>query len=341
MAREIAHALFLVAKGLSYRQSARLAREKANRIIYRHENTWRLFGRAGRRNPNLDGQIVANWVDVFGPVVCDGALPTYWPERIAVDGKGFLNIRSGVSKRAGMGWNLLTAVGYEGNDNTGKIWRLLAVPTHQIPDWVELFEGLRGTPDLIVADMEDGIRTAANQVFPRPGQDAPVFYNCEDHIKRNIKDKLPAQIRNDKEHPLMRSLYWSLSSTADWDSFKKLLHNQLAQTPRPLINQFLSTHEPSIRAQIPTRHRIGPYSIGGPENVQREIEGMLYTRSALMTNAPRANKLLGLLQLGMNGEANEIAWAEKIRSYLERHAGRAPLPQRPHDDPRDHWSLVS
>jgi hypothetical protein len=42
-----------------------------------------------RRERVLDGQLVANWVDVFGPVICAERQPTHWPERIAVDSVGF------------------------------------------------------------------------------------------------------------------------------------------------------------------------------------------------------------------------------------------------------------
>src|SRR5438477_1569363 len=75
-AREIAHALKLVAGGVSYRTAAAETRLLAQRK--RQPRPRSLSSRSLRRNPNLDGQVVANWVDTFA----DGLLettPTHWP----------------------------------------------------------------------------------------------------------------------------------------------------------------------------------------------------------------------------------------------------------------------
>jgi hypothetical protein len=60
-AREAGHALALVAGGESYRQAARAARIAAGR------RRGTLPGRRGRRrDPDLDGQLVANWTATRG-----------------------------------------------------------------------------------------------------------------------------------------------------------------------------------------------------------------------------------------------------------------------------------
>jgi hypothetical protein len=51
-------------------------------------------------------------------------------------------------------------------------------------------------------------------------------------------------------------------------------------------------------------------------------------------NRPRAIKLLDLITVGLNGHADERAFAEDIRAHLEAHHGHPLLHQRPHDDPK-------
>lgn len=71
-AREVGEALVAVARGSSYKSAAEAARRAADRLppaapSRRH---WR------SRDPARDGQLVANWVDVFSDLVCADELPT-------------------------------------------------------------------------------------------------------------------------------------------------------------------------------------------------------------------------------------------------------------------------
>ena len=66
---------------------------------------------------------------------------------------------------------------------------------------------------------------------------------------------------------------------------------------------------------------------------QRLCAGSLIGERANRTgNRARAIKLLDLLTVGLNGRANERAFAKAIRISLEGHHGRPQLKQRPHDD---------
>lgn len=85
-ASEIAHALALVAHGESYRRSAQAVRALAQREI---EASNQALGLCRRRIPDYDGQLVANFVDVFAPIVLEQALPKEWPEELVVDSTEF------------------------------------------------------------------------------------------------------------------------------------------------------------------------------------------------------------------------------------------------------------
>ena len=69
---------------------------------------------------------------------------------------------------------------------------------------------------------------------------------------------------------------------------------------------------------------------------------MVFPRQpAALGNRARIIKLLDLLAAGLNGHANERAFAKAVRLHLEGHRGRPLLQQRPHDDRKDKPSLFA
>jgi hypothetical protein len=83
-AREVGEALAHVARGGTYRAASFMARQHAERMPDRR----RTGNGRRRRDPARDGQMVANWVDVFAESLCDGPLPVEWPEILVIDSAG-------------------------------------------------------------------------------------------------------------------------------------------------------------------------------------------------------------------------------------------------------------
>jgi hypothetical protein len=136
-AREVGHALALVASGESYRQAAWAARRAAGRT---HE---RLTGRRGRlRDPNLDGQLVANWVDSLAAIVTAGELPERWPARLALDSREF---RIDRGPKAGQSFHVFCAVGHD-QSGRPRVRRLAAFPRRTEADWKQFLSLCDGTP---------------------------------------------------------------------------------------------------------------------------------------------------------------------------------------------------
>jgi hypothetical protein len=104
-AREVGEALVAVGRGASYQAAAESARRHAGRF---RGSTDRRAGREWRRrDPARDGQIMANWVDVFGALVCAGELPERWPHTLLIDSKNY-RIRTGAITRGA--WSAPTNV---------------------------------------------------------------------------------------------------------------------------------------------------------------------------------------------------------------------------------------
>jgi len=135
-AREVGEALVAVARGSSYRSAAEAARRAADRLpeaaLGRRE--WRY------RDPARDGQLVANWVDVFSELVCAGELPERWPQVLLIDSRGF---RITTGERAGRGFYVLAGVGSDidehGRQRRGRLWRLEAFARKHQAAWEAFF----------------------------------------------------------------------------------------------------------------------------------------------------------------------------------------------------------
>lgn len=192
-AREVGHALALVAAGKSYRQAAWAARRAAGRT---HEP---LTGRRGRRrDPNLDGQLVANWVDSLAAIVTAGELPERWPRRLALDSREF---RIDGGPRAGQSFHVFAAVGHD-EPGRPRVWRLAAFARRTEADWQRFLALCGGTPRLVVGDFDKALRKALAGAFPRAGERAPELRLCVSCIcaaasrKRSRRSKASPNIRS-------------------------------------------------------------------------------------------------------------------------------------------------
>ncbi|MGD9570694.1 MAG: hypothetical protein AB7V62_02260 [Thermoleophilia bacterium] len=324
-AREVAHALALVARGESYRRTAMRVRDHSRR------SGWRVAGTSGRRRGEATGQLVANWVDVFGPVVCEG-LPTHWPERLVVDSVSFR--AGGVGGRA---LHVFVAVGYEPGDHQGGVWLMRPYPRKDAASWAHFFGLLEGRPSLVVWDMDLAITAGIGLAFPPlSGAPAPAQHFCEFHVKAKLEDHLTAL---PSPHPVRQALVNALVSPADWDAFERAVRQEDSTgTPLPTALRFISSYGPQLKAQASVRWPVGPYSVGAAEGVNRFLGQHLEDRVRVLGNRPRTELLLDLLTLGLRRQVRETSWAARVRRHLETRAGRARL-QRPHDDTLGHPSL--
>lgn len=331
-AREAGQALALVAGGESYRQSARAARIAAGRTRRA------LTGRRGRRrDPNLDGQLVAYWVDVLAPIVCAGELPSAWPERLALDSVEF---RIDRGPRAGESFHVFAAVGH---DEPGRplVWRMAAFPRRTQADWEEFLSPLAGTPRLVVTDFDRAVRNAVESVFPRPGQRAPELRLCELHLRRSLENAL-APLTDRPQQPVMAAYRHALYHRDNWALFERdarHAHGQ-AHPPLPALMRWLDNYGDTVAAQLRTRSSLGPNSIGAVEAALRQVERAFLGRSQGFGNRARLNLLLGLMTLHQNGDADPRRWADRLRERLHPRGG-VPPQQRPHDDSQGRPSLLA
>src|ERR687895_552421 len=318
-AREVGHALARVAGGDSYRQAAWAARRAAGR-----EHA-RMTGPRGRlRDPNLDGQLVANWVDSLAAIVAAGELPQRWPERLGL----------------GQRFHVFCAVGHDAPGRP-RVWRMAAFPRRTEADWQEFLALCEGTPRLVVTDFDKALRKALAAVFPRQRDRAPELRLCELHLRRSLENTL-APLEDQPDHAVVRAFRHALFDHHNWRHFEAQARHahQYATRSLPALARWLDNYGEPVAAQLETRSSLGPSSIGAAEAALRQVDRAFQGRAQGFGNRARLNLLLELMTLHANGQADPRRWADRLRERLHPHRGIAPR-QRPHDDPRGQPSLLT
>jgi hypothetical protein len=338
-AREIGDALVAVARGTSYKSAAETARTAADRMppSASVNRGWRY------RDPARDGQLVANWVDVYSELVCAGELPERWPEVLLVDCRGF---RITTGKRAGRSFYVFAAVGIEldedGELRRSRLWRLEAFPRKDQAAWEAFFGALPGVPRVILSDADHALACAIDGAFA-DAERTPEHRLCEWHLARKLRQHLPDTVLEDPEHPITRALPNAFHTPQSWAELTDAIEAGHARSPDgqfTLAVRWLATYGPRIEKQTATRDPRGPHSTGAVEATLHKLDRRLHHRAGSFTNRARMNKLLALMTLELTARADPRAWADRIRERLYLAGGR-PANQRPHDDPRHNYSLIS
>jgi hypothetical protein len=333
-ARDVAHGLARVAQGDSYRRAAAHTRAHARRGRGRVDY-YRKDGVVRVRRGDKDGQLVANWVDVFAPVVCWPLGHPAWPERMVVDSVSFV-VHTGVPRRT---LHLFAVVGYDPPRYEPELWLVRPSPAKDQAAWEDFFDLLPGTPSHVIADMDATIELAVDARFPRPRQPRPEYRWSDYHVKKalaNVLAPLPPP------HPLWKELDQALTSTRRWDAFAAAVDAEHQNgVPLPATLNWFAKYGPRIRQQTIGRLPQQAHSTGSVEAVNHWLKRTLSQRAPHLGNRRRTVKLLDLLTVGYNHQDDEVAFAVAIRKYLEGHHGRPQLAQRELDDLKSAPSLYA
>ncbi len=153
--KEMAGALVAVAQGITYAEAARRVRS----------NYWGLHG-SGRLGANSveGGQTIADWLNLFGPVISQRYAEDHWPETIVLDSTEYqyTDPRTGVQSQL---FVILAAWGYEVGETRGRLWRVEARPYDQTSDWVDFLSALPGRPASVVYDGDLSIGPAVRTLW--------------------------------------------------------------------------------------------------------------------------------------------------------------------------------
>jgi len=314
-ARDVAHALVEVGRGASYRAASATVRTRANRHPIREDGP----------TYSRHGQLAADLVEVFAPVVFDAYRPLAWPSgtlvldqvpfRVKARDKDGRPIPGGV-----VAFNVFGALGYD--EGRGMLWRLQAFHTANADDWEAFICALDGSPERVVCDAHGGIRTAVAGAFP----EADVWL-CEWHLREKLRLRLVRAKANSSSDRVWQRLARCMHSHHDWEQFCAAAYRH-----RPVLREvraWIDRWDDTVRAQLdrrpakPEREQGRVVSSAGLDRRLNHVRDWLSPRRNALGNRDRLNRLLMLMQLQLNDFANETRYASLIRDWLDARAGHA------------------
>ena len=193
VARGIAEALQAVGAGESYMRVSRVTRDRARRF--------RVDATTGELRESDHGQLLADWVEVFAPVVFDAHRPTAWPAEgsLLLDHLPFrvrALDRDGRRIPAGrVAFDVFCGVGfYAGRP---RLWLAQAFASAQPSNWRTFLGSLPGEPKRVVCDAHGGMLAALAERWPQAE-----VQQCEWHLQHALDRLLAKEARNDPEEEL-------------------------------------------------------------------------------------------------------------------------------------------
>ncbi len=333
-ARHVAQALVMVARGQSYRRTAATIRAVAGRPL--DDTPRRSVSGQVLAPAQQHGQLVSDWAEVFTPIIWSAYAPTRWPQWLLIDDTSFRV--SGAARpgrrRGEEAFSVLGAVGY-GPQQRPQLIALEAVPVVDTAAWQGFLRSLKGTPSLVVGDGGLPLATA-DRVFARR-RPPPELRRCQWHLARNLTKSLPDAVQRDRTDDIHKLISAAQFSPQAWQQLNQEILRRTTTGGYLSALKTVTSLGPVVAHQL-AQPLTGPRSVGPLEQFFRELSATLGPRASKMTNKVRADALLKLLAADRNGWTDEHAWADLIRTHLQRQHGRARQ-QRQHTDPSSSPSL--
>jgi hypothetical protein len=323
VARGIAEALQAVGAGASYMRASRVARDRARRFRFDVET--------GELRESAHGQLVADWVELFAPVVFASHRPTAWPAEgsLLLDHLPFrirALDRSGTPIPGGrVAFDVFCAVGYRAA--APKLWRAEAFSTAHPTNWSAFLGSLPGEPTRIVCDAHTGMLQAIEERWPHAEP-----HQCEWHLQYALGRLLAKQLRRNPSEELRElraRAEGALVGPSFWSQFVRVAQTAENET----LDRWIAVNGPTIESQFARREPASrrptdmPLTTSALDQITKPIVTALHPRRYALKNRERLNRLLMLLQLHINGDDDVQAYAKAIRLQLEANAGR-PLQSR-------------
>ena len=335
VARGIAEALQAVGAGSSYMRASRVTRDRARRF--------RCDIETGELRESDHGQLLADWVEVFAPVIFEPFRPTVWPTHgsLLLDHLPF-RVRaldsSGRRIPAGkVAFDVFCGVGFEAG--RPKLWLTEAFTSASPANWSVFLGSLPGCPERIVCDGHGGLLAAIQARWPKAE-----LHQCEWHLQHALDRLLAKEARSDPSGELCEVREYAESALAGPSPWQRFVRAAQA-VENESLSRWIAVNQGTIETQFARRaltpHRAAdmPLTTAALDQITRPIAAALYPRRYALKNRERLNRLLMLLQLHVNGHDDVEAYARAIRLHLEANSGRPLTHRRAVTDPADSPSL--
>jgi hypothetical protein len=289
---QAADALVAVGQGISYTETADRVRAQNHRVRY-----------------DNGAQLVANWVEVLGPVVGAEYAEVEWPETVVLDSTWFTvtNRRTGYNSQA---FAVLGVHGYPSGEKRGRCWALRATPNRRAPEWEDFLLSLPGEPKLVICDGDSSILAAVARVWPHT-----FVKRCEHHLHERAKLAMKRDGLGGYGSPEAALLGEMFHSLRDWNSFKRGVQGVA-------IDEWVRQHDKVVTAQVRRRASLPQHhSTGAIDPALDRLRDFMEARAFCYRNAERTTRMLDLVRLRLNRCDNPLVYARAIRDRLDANGG--------------------
>lgn len=342
-AREIAEAMLLVGRGLSYRRTA--AQLRLNALRYKTDDN-------GLPVPSRDGGTVARYLDVFGPAILDRVAHDEWPRILLLDA---LPVRyrsydeDGNKERGGeFAGAFLIAAGYTepvpqslrkqrtrpgeqpkwrftGPKRHPHLWHIELAGGLDAASWWDFLDRLDGEPEWVVTDGDAAVQAAVRDKW----NDRPVLYSCEGHLLMNYQEHAKA----DGWTPLATDELFG-DAFHNVDGWRDFIGRLLDEPPSTVANiaAWVERRSELIVHQMTKRRRGYPRGIGAMEKAIGQLDDWIGDRRKVFQNVRRTNLALGLMRAQIAGHADARLYTRIVRDELLAVGHRPDIDWRKHHD---------
>ena len=329
VARGIAEALVAVGAGATYMRASGVARDRARRF--------RVDRETGELRESDHGQLVADWVELFAPVLFESRRPNFWPPEgsLLLDHLPFrVRVLDANGERIPAGrvaFDVFCAVGYQAGKP--KPWHAEAFTSAHPANWSAFLGALPGEPKRIVCDAHGGMLRAIEARWP-----GAELHQCEWHLQHALERLLAKEVRSNPSEELEELRERAEGALAGPSFWRPFVHAaKIAENES--LDRWVAVNGPIIERQFARRGRSSerpadmPLTTAALEQLARPITAALYPRRYALKNRERLNRLLMLLQLRVNGQDDVQGYTKTLRSWLEANGGRPTTHRRAIADP--------
>lgn len=293
-----------------------MARERARRV--------RFDPATGELRQTRHGQLVADWVEVFAPVVFEARRPERWPHTgtLAIDDLPFRVLDQQKPGRSEVAFRVFCAMGYVADRPT--MWRMEAFTDASAVSWERFFAALPGAPPRVICDLHDGQLRAVLKAWPQTE-----VYFCEWHLQHALERLFTNERRRNPQHAAaIAALEPRIERAFDGRHFWRPFVRDVRAVGISAFAKWLDEMDPIIEDQFSRRGPAAgrpanmPLSTGGLEQLARPVKNAIYDRRFVLKNRERLNRLLMLMQLHVNGHDSQVTYTTTIRNWLTANHGR-------------------
>lgn len=321
LVREIATALVSIGGGASYTVTA----ERIKAQAWGETRQW-------NRKPttNINGGLVADWLQQYGPVVSAAHAETEWPDTLVLDSTEFQYKDTWTGDRFQL-FCVLFAYGYPSDGSKPRMWKIAASPSDAAHDWADFLATLPGKPRVLVCDDDDNIKAGVRQHWFKG---KPVhIHSCEHHLYKRARVAMDADgVEHDS--PLHDALNVAFHSPQEWEALRDLVR----VTGSPALQKWMKDKNKMMADQLARRGEVGVYGNGAIEAPIQTVREGIERRSWCFRNLARMNLLLEMMRLRLNKVDSVDAYAHLIRDDVAS-AKRTPAGRRRQWDPKGFSSL--